>query len=167
LPAAGADAEEPLTERCELYAENHLTQMGYSDLAQRTELAVGDTLEVIYDAGEEADVLINGTVAEHLKAGEHQIYFYEIKETGTVEIAVVCDGADLIRRSFTVIKSAEMYRKVLREAFRIDFSALLEPIDISDAQGFPFGNPFLPLAMIVTAMVNAGSLLFAATRIIW
>ena len=78
-----ASAEEDVIRRCDLYAENHLMNMSYSDIAERDTLAVGDTLEVWYEDTVEAQVIVNGEKVSVLEPGERRIYTRDIRETGT------------------------------------------------------------------------------------
>ncbi len=163
-----ASAEEDVIRRCDLYAENHLMNMSYSDIAERDTLAVGDTLEVWYEDTVEAEVIVNGEKVSVLEPGERRIYTWDIRETGTLSIAVVQNGNELINRTFTVISSADMYRRNLKELFSFDEISIPSAEELIDAanHGFPLFNPFLIPAFGLTLFINVFTVVFSFTRIV-
>ncbi len=166
-PAVFADDDgEDTPPRCELYVENNLSQMGYGDLAQRSEIAVGDTIEILYEDTVTADVYINGEFVKALEAGDRVFYFYKVEKAGEITVEVRRGEDVLLTKSFTVISSSEMYKKMLKEAFTLPSLSEIGSFSPDDMQGFPIGNPFLPLAFIVMTAVNFFSTVFAFTRIV-
>ena len=163
--AFAGDEEE--IRRCEIYVESNLTRMGYGELGDSPEIAVGDEIEILYEDSEPADIYVDGEKVYTFKGGDREFWFMTVNETGTVEITVKKEETVILSETFTVITSGEMYRRLIREELSAPFSLSLP--DFSDPeswQGFPVGNPFLPLAYVAMLTVNFFSLLFAATRII-
>ena len=157
-------------DRCELYVESNLTRMGYPNVETLSEIAVGDEIEILYESGEPAEVFVDGKPAHRFEGEERQFFFHTVSETGTVKIEVIRNGQTILSHTFTVISSQDMYKKTLREAFTsFDISDVISAyIDSFEggAQGFPYLNPFLPLAFVMTVCVNFFSTLFAFTRIV-
>ena len=169
LTALTGRAAEGDVERCELYAESNLLRMGYSDLATRTELAVGDTLDVLYESVQPAEVTVNGEVVHRFAAGQFEHYAYRIAAAEPVEIVVRQGENELIARRFTVISSAEMYRKELQRCWAelktADLSWVLHPKEALDA-GINIFSPFLPAAVMITFAVNFCNVFFSFFRIV-
>lgn len=169
LFSAAGYAQENEIERCDLYAQSNLLRMGYSDLDNVTELAVGDTLDILYESSIPADVYLNGTAVQHFDAGEFYHYAYRLSDTGSVTIAVLRENEEILSRSFTVIPSAEMYKKEVRRYFKDIFSVRLSdfttPREAIEG-GFPLFNPFLPLAFAVMVTVNFCTVIFSFFRIV-
>ena len=164
--AVTAFADEAETEpRCELYVESNLSQMGYSDLDTREEIAVGDTIEILYEDTVTADVYINGEFSKTLEANDRVFFFYTVEKTGEISVEVRRDEEIMLSKSFTVISSSEMYKKMLKEAFALPSLSDFGSFDWTVMQGFPIGNPFIPLAFVVMITVNFFSLALAFTRI--
>ncbi len=165
-PAFAEDDGGESPARCELYVESNLTQMGYGELNDGDEIAVGDTIEILYEDTVTADVYINGGLAGTLKANERVFFFYAVEKTGEISVEVRRGETVLLSKRLTVISSSDMYKKMLKEAFTLPSLSDLGSFDLADLQGFPIGNPFIPLAYIVMITVNFFSIAFAFTRIV-
>ena len=167
------DEEEAYTPELALYEEDHLLGMGYYNLQNGDDIAVGDELWIHYLDPLPADVFVNGEQVHHFVADEWEAYCYTVRNTGPLEISVQRDGEVLLARNYNVISSAEMYKRVVKDAFKYLFSFRLKdffpPIDeLKDAanHGFPVGHPFLPLAFVVNTMFNFFHAVFSFVRIV-
>ena len=169
---AAAENVEP---KLYVFAESHLRDMNYSDYETRTELAVGDALYIIYEDTEPANVLIDGKTVCSFKANEYQSYQYDVKETGSFNLTIRSGGGLRFSRTYTVISSAEMYRKSLGTDLKEALSLRMDPFllhtsldELKDAanNGFPVGNPFLPFAAFAMMFYNVFSIIFSFFRIV-
>lgn len=173
VPLASAEDEPPFT-RCDMYLESNLLRTNYADEETRTEIAVGDTFLIYYEDAVPADVCVNGEVVHQFKANEYDNYTYRVKETGEIRIAVRSDGTERISRSYTVIPSAEMYKRHVREDIEF-FSALryipewFREVFEGDVHSPGYGwlfHPFLFPAMALNAFINNLHVLFSFVRIV-
>ena len=170
--AAAEDEFEPISDFW-VSEEDHLLGMGYYDLHDGSEIAVGDVLWVRYFDETPADVLVNGTVVHSFCAWDAEDYTYTVKDTGALSFAVRRGEEVLFSRSYNVISSEEMYKKNVKDMFSNLFSIRLKdffpPIsELKEAamNGFPVGNPFLPLAFFAMTWWNVTSVLFSFVRIV-
>lgn len=169
---AAAEETEP---KLYVFADSHLRNMNYTDYETRTELAVGDSLYIVYEDTEPANVLIDGVTVCSFKANEYQSYQYDVKETGSFNLTIRSGGGLRFSRTYTVISSAEMYRKSLGPDLKEALSIRMDPFllhtsldELKDAanHGFPVGNPFLPFAAFAMVFYNVFSILFSFFRIV-
>ena len=169
---ASAEEAEP---KLYVFAESHLRNMNYPDYETRTELAVGDALYIIYEDSEPANVLIDGETVFSFKANEYQSYQYDVKQTGSFNLTIRSGGGLRFSRTYTVISSAEMYRKSLGTDLKEALSIKMDPFlihtsldELKDAanHGFPVGNPFLPFAAFAMIFYNVFSIIFSFFRIV-
>ena len=107
---AAAEETEP---KLFVFADSHLRNMNYTDYETRTELAVGDSLYIIYEDTQPADVLIDGKTVCSFEANEYQGYQYDVKQTGSFNLTIRSGEQTRFSRTYTVMSSAEMYRKTL------------------------------------------------------
>ena len=165
VPFAAA-AETPY---CFFHLENHLLNMNYWDMDTRTEIAVGDEIAVVYCDSVPAQVYVNGSKVCDLAAGDAgDSYVLPVTKTGTIDVAVKQGEKTLLSRTFRVIASADMYKKLLKNAFVPQMPALLSVDELKDAagHGFPLFNPFLPFAYFAMLSVNFFMTLFSFIRIV-
>ena len=165
------DEEEAYTPELALYEEDHLLGMGYYNLQNDDDIAVGDELWIHYLDPLPADVFVNGEQVHHFVADEWEAYCYTVRNTGPLEISVQRDGEVLLARNYNVISSADMYKRVAKQAFKDLFVWDLEPMsleEIKDAanHGFPIGNPFLPFAFVAMVTFNFFHAIFSFVRIV-
>ena len=153
--------------------ESRLTGMGYYDLHDGDEIAVGDEIWVCCFEPEPADVYVNGELVHHFGAWEMEDYTYTVKAAGPLTLTVCRGDEVLFSRSYNVISSADMYKKNVKAAYDDLFSIRLQdffpPLDeLKDAamHGFPVGHPMLPLAFIVMTWWNLTSVLFSFVKIV-
>ena len=176
-PFASAEENEIVTDNdgvAYIHAEDHLLNMGYGDIETRTELAVGDTLEVWYFDTFPGEVYIDGEKVYELPDSGREFFYYPLKQTGTVEISVRRGGKTLETRSFTVITSSEMYKKVVQDAFRYAADTLrntdpfppAEELEEAAHNGFPVGHPMLPFAYAYMLITNLMHALLSFVRIV-
>ena len=164
-------AEDAFEDNLLFFVEDNLLRMNYADVDTLKEIAVGDSIEVIYTSSVPAEFIVNGEKVGDIPAGEQETFIYSVEETGKLDVSVVSGGNVLESHSFTVITSKEMYSKNLREAFNPK-NYLVNPFppieELKDAamNGFPVGNPFLPAAYIVMVITNMALVLFSFTRIV-
>ena len=166
-----AAAEDAVEEEVLFFVEDNLMRMSYGDIENLSEIAVGDSIEVIYTSSVPAKFIVNGEKVGEIPAGDREFFSYPVTETGSIEVSIERGGEVIVSHSFTVITSKEMYSKNLREAFNMK-NYLVNPFppieELQDAamQGFPVGNPFLPAAYIVMIITNMTLALFSFTRIV-
>ena len=169
---AAAEETEP---KLMVQAESHLRNMNYADYETRTELAVGDALYIIYEDAEPANVLIDGETVFTFEADEYQVYKYDVTKTGSFNLTIRSGGGLRFSRTYTVISSAEMYRKTLGPDLKQALSVRMDPFllhtsldELKDAanHGFPVGNPFMPFAAVAMVFYNVFSILFSFFRIV-
>lgn len=172
-PFVSAEDELPFT-RCDMYLESNLLRTNYADEETRTEIAVGDTFLIYYEDAVPADVCVNGEVVHQFKAEEYENYTYRVKKTGAFEIVVRSGETERISRSYTVIPSAEMYKRHVREdlvffyAIRYIpewFREVFEGDVHSPGYGWLF-HPFLFPAVALNAFINNFHILFSFVRIV-
>ena len=168
LPFAAAAEDET---ECLFYLRNHLMDMNYGDMETRTEIAVGDEISVIYQDTAPAQVYVNGVKTADIDPDGTSDFYLPVKETGTIDVAVKQGDKTLLSRTFTVISSADMYKKLLKEAFLPQIPAeelFLSADELKDAvnHGFPLFNPFLPFAYLAMLTVNFFMTVFSFTRIV-
>lgn len=172
VPLAAAEEEEAITPEFWVSLEDHLMNMGYGDDDTRTELAVGDEIWISYQDTVPADVYINGSKVHTFAANEwNDYYVYPVESTDPVTLVVKKDGQEIYNRRFTVISSADMYKKILKSAFVPEISLkdmFLSSDEIKDAvnHGFPLFNPFLPFAFMAMLATNFFLKVFSFTRIV-
>ena len=168
VPFAAAEEES----YCYIYLEDHLMDMNYGDMDTRTEIAVGDEISVIYRDTVPAQIYVDGVMVHEIDPEADFDYFsVPATKTGTIDFAVKQGDKTLIARTFTVISSADMYKKHLKSAFvpEISLGDLFLSVDeIKDAvnHGFPLFNPFLPFAYIAMLTVNFFLTVFSFIRIV-
>ena len=170
VTAAAEEVPEEPDDLCFLILDNQLTRMNYGDSDTRTEIAVGDTVNVLYNGTVPADVYVDGAPVFRFIPDEADFYCFTVRETGEVEVEVRQEETVILSRKLTIIRSAEMYRKCLKDIFHIieigDLRDLPGEIAEGAQQGFPVGNPFLIPATMVMLLVNVCIILFSFTRII-
>ena len=168
VPFAAAEEES----YCYIYLEDHLMDMNYGDMDTRTEIAVGEEISVIYRDTVPAQIYVDGVMVHEIDPEADFDYFsVPATKTGTIDFAVKQGDKTLIARTFTVISSADMYKKHLKSAFvpEISLGDLFLSVDeIKDAvnHGFPLFNPFLPFAYIAMLTVNFFLTVFSFIRIV-
>ena len=174
--AADDDDDELYTFTPELmiYEESNLLGMGYGFSSDETnrEIAVGDELWVHYLDTVPADVYVNGAAVYHLKENEAERYCYKVKATGALTVDVRRGDEMLLSRGYTVISSKEMYKKVVKDAFKVltspklsDFFPSISELKDAANSGFPVGNPFLPFAFVAMMSYNFLHAIFSFVRI--
>ena len=168
-------AAEEIEPKLFVFADSHLRNMNYTDYETRTELAVGDELYIVYEDTQPADVLIDGKTVCSFDANEYEGYRYEVKETGSFNLTIRSGEQTRFSRTYTVISSAEMYRKTLGPDLKEALSVRMDPFllhtsldELKDAanNGFPVGNPFMPFAAFAMVFYNVFSILFSFFRIV-
>jgi len=155
---------------CYLHLQNHLLNMNYGDMDTRTEIAVGDEISVIYRDTVPAQIYVDGVMVHEIDP-DFDDFYVPVTKTGTIDYAVKQGDKTLIARTFTVISSADMYKKLLKSAFTPEISLkdmILTPDEAKDAvnHGFPLFNPFLPFAFLAMVTVNFFTVIFSFTRIV-
>ena len=170
-----AAAAEEVTPELWLHLDDHLLRTGYLLEENDNEIAVGDELSVHYQDNVPAQLYINGSKVHEFPAGEGEYYNIPVNQTGTIDLVLKQGDTEVLHRTFQVISSADMYPKVVKEAFSAFFSYRPDPFltsmtwdEIKDAanHGVPFGNPFLPVASIALQFVNLFSAIFSFVRIV-
>ena len=170
-----AAAAEDVQPELLLHLDDHLLRCGYLLEENDNEIAVGDELSVYYQDNVPAQLYVNGSKVYEFPAGEGESYYIPVKQTGTIDLLLKQGEKEVLHRSFKVISSADMYPKVVKEAFSTFFSYRPDPFltsmtkeEIEDAanHGVPFGNPFLPLASIALQFINLFSAIFSFFRIV-
>lgn len=170
-----AAAEEEIKPELLLFVENHLLNMSYGDQATRTEIAVGDYLAVYYADTVPADVYINNAKVHTFNANESDHYIWNVKDRTPIELSVKKGDQEVMHRSFTVISSADMYKKVVQEAFSQSFSRAPDPFFTSMSideikyamnHGAPVIHPFPLLTYLAVEMTNLFHAIFSFTRIV-
>lgn len=168
VPFAAAEEEA----YCYLYLQNHLLNMNYGDMDTRTEIAVGDEISVIYRDTVPAQIYVDGVKVHEIDpAADYDAFSVPATKTGRIDFAVRQGDKTLLSRTFSVISSAEMYKKLLKDAFFPHIRAeelFLSADEIEDAvnHGTPLFNPFLPFAYIMMLSVNFFWTVFSFTRIV-
>ena len=175
VPFAFAEDETEFVPEPSFYVseESRLTGMGYYDLHDGDEIAVGDELWVSYFDSIPAEVLVNGETVHRFGVWDMENYVYTVKATGTLTLVVRRGDELLFSRSYNVISSADMYKKNVRDMFAeiasIRLKDFFPPIsELKDAamHGFPVGNPFLPAAFLAMMTFNVFSTLFSFVKIV-
>lgn len=175
VPFAFAEDETEFVPEPSFYVseESRLTGMGYYDLHDGDEIAVGDELWVSYFDSIPAEVLVNGEIVHRFGVWEMENYTYTVKNTGALTLVVRRGDELLFSRSYNVISSADMYKKNVRDMFTeiasIRLKDFFPPIsELKDAamHGFPVGNPFLPAAFLAMMTFNVFSTLFSFVKIV-
>ena len=153
--------------------ESHLEGMGYYDLQDGSEIAVGDEIWVSYFDPAPADVYVNGENVHHFTAWDGENYTYTVKSTGDLSFVVRRGEEVLFSRTYKVIPSADMYKKNVSRMFDYvgsirlkDFFPSIEELKDAASHGFPVGHPFLIPAFFLTLAFNVFSTLFSFVKIV-
>ncbi len=92
-------------------------------------VAVGDTVRVDYSGLLPIEILVNGETVAALPGGELQRVTCAVTEPGALNVVVRQNGKAVETRSLTVVSSAEMYRRNLRDG-------LITGAEIPDTEDF-------------------------------
>jgi hypothetical protein len=136
----------------------------YGDIEET--VAVGDTVHLEYNGLYPVEILVNGVSRASFPGGEKQKFTCDVTETGTLNVVVRQNGAELASRTVNVITAEEMYERNLNDT--IPRPEDIPTIEDLTQPGVPIGNAFFPFAMIVTFIQNVVSFfhrLFSFVRI--